>query len=71
MALIFHLQSLGQHKEHRHHHQRHMMVPAMPKPHLVVRHSTLALAIFKTPLWGCKPKPPKIPSGHFGQHFWV
>jgi hypothetical protein len=21
--------------------------------------------------WGCKPKPPKIPSGHFGQHFWV
>jgi hypothetical protein len=20
---------------------------------------------------GCKPKPPKIPSGHFGQHFWV
>jgi len=27
-----------------------MMVPPIPKPHLVVRHSTLALAIFKAPL---------------------
>jgi hypothetical protein len=23
------------------------------------------------PDWGCKPKPPKIPSGNYRQHFWV
>jgi hypothetical protein len=49
--LVFHPQPFGKHEEHCHHHQRHMMMPRIPKPQLVVRHSALALAILKAPLY--------------------
>src|SRR4029077_15809477 len=43
--------SLTKHEEHGHNHHRHMMMPRIPKPHLVVCHSALALAILKAPLY--------------------
>ena len=40
----------SQHKQHRHHDKRHMMMPSAPFSHLVISHTTLAFTIFKHPL---------------------
>ena len=40
----------SEHKEHRHHDKRHMMVPCTPLAHLVVGQAAFAFGILKRPL---------------------
>jgi len=44
------LHALLEHKQHRHHHQRHVVMPSLPATGLVVIQPRLALAILKRTL---------------------